>query len=62
MIELQARVSELYEWHTLELSEAAAIPLTYSFADPDKLMTREAPYSGTFLLPFSNINNDFFEN
>jgi len=62
MIELQARVSELYDWHTLELSEAAAIPLTYSFADPDKLMTREAPYSGTFLLPFSNINNDFFEN
>ena len=62
MIELQARVSELYDWHTLELSEAAAIPLTYSFADPDKLMSREAPYSGTFLLPFSNINNDFFEN
>ena len=62
MIELQARVSDLYDWHTLELSEDAAIPLTYSFADPDKLMSREAPYSGTFLLPFSNINNDFFEN
>jgi hypothetical protein len=62
MIELQARVSDLYDWHILELSEAAAIPLTYSFADPDKLMSREAPYSGTFLLPFSNINNDFFEN
>ena len=62
MIELQARVSELYDWHTLELSESAAIPLTYSFADPNKLMSREAPYSGTFLLPFSNINNDFFEN
>ena len=62
MIELQARVDDLYDWHTLELSEDAAIPLTYSFADPDKLMSREAPYSGTFLLPFSNINNDFFEN
>jgi len=62
MIELQARVSDLYDWHTLELSEEAAIPLTYSFADPEKLMSREAPYSGTFLLPFSNINNDFFEN
>ena len=62
MIELQARVGDFYDWHTLELSEDAAIPLTYSFADPDKLMSREAPYSGTFLLPFSNINNDFFEN
>ena len=62
MIELQARVGDLYDWHTLELSEDAAIPLTYSFADPEKLMSREAPYSGTFLLPFSNINNDFFEN
>ena len=41
MIELQARVGDLYDWHTLELSEDAAIPLTYSFADPEKLMSRE---------------------
>lgn len=62
MIELQARYGDLYDWKTLELSEGAAIPLTYSFADPEKLTSREAPYSGTFLLPFSNINNDFFAN
>tara|TARA_R110000824_G_scaffold33211_2_gene106582 strand:- start:592 stop:3696 length:3105 start_codon:yes stop_codon:yes gene_type:complete len=62
MIELQARYGDLYDWHTLELSEDAAIPLTYSFADPEKLTSRQAPYSGTFLLPFSNINNDFFAN
>ena len=62
MIQLQVRNGELYDWYELELSEGAAIPLTYSFADPEKLMSREAPYSGTFLLPFSNINNDFFEN
>ena len=62
MIQLQARYGDLYDWHTLELSEDAAIPLTYSFADPEKLTSRQAPYSGTFLLPFSNINNDFFAN
>tara|TARA_R110000744_G_scaffold45241_2_gene100470 strand:- start:376 stop:3432 length:3057 start_codon:yes stop_codon:yes gene_type:complete len=62
MIELQVRNGDFYDWFPLELSEGAAIPLTYSFADPEKLMSREAPYSGTFLLPFSNLNNDFFEN
>ena len=46
----------------LDLQEAPNISLNYKFSDVKEPEKRKASYSQTFKLPFTDNNNDFFEN
>mgnify|MGYP003134442309 CR=1 FL=1 len=50
------------EAYELDLQEAPNISLNYQFADVKDPSKRKASYSQTFKLPFTNNNNDFFQN
>ena len=45
---------------TLELEGSPSISLNLAVAKPGETMQRHAPYSQTFRLPFTNVNNQFF--
>ena len=44
----------------LDLGDETSVRLNFAFADPGAPLTRQAPYSGAFTLPFSAKNNVFF--
>mgnify|MGYP003132337831 CR=1 FL=1 len=46
----------------LELNEAPNISLNYQFSDIKEPEARKGGYSQTFKLPFTNKNNEFFQN
>ena len=48
--------------YNLDLQEQPNISLNYQFADIKEPEKRKASFSQTFKLPFTDINNDFFEN
>ena len=48
--------------YELDLQEAPSIALNYQFADIKNPEQRKASYSQTFKLPFTDNNNDFFQN
>ena len=54
-----ATVESSYE---LDLQEAPSVSLNYQFSDIKEPQTRKASYSQTFKLPFTDNNNDFFQN
>ena len=54
-----ATVDTSYE---LELQESPNISLNFQFSDIKEPQTRKASYSQTFKLPFTDNNNDFFQN
>tara|TARA_R100001440_G_scaffold22633_2_gene36984 strand:- start:3259 stop:7038 length:3780 start_codon:yes stop_codon:yes gene_type:complete len=48
--------------YNLDLQQQPNISLNYQFADIKEPEKRKASFSQTFKLPFTDINNDFFEN
>ena len=48
--------------YNLDLQEQPNISLNYQFADIKEPEKRKASFSQTFKLPFTDVNNDFFEN
>jgi hypothetical protein len=54
-----ATVDTTYE---LELQEAPNVSLNFQFSDIKEPETRKGSYSQTFKLPFTNKNNEFFQN
>ena len=48
--------------YQLDLQEAPNISLNFQFADIKEPETRKASFSQTFKLPFTDNNNDFFQN
>tara|TARA_R110002020_G_scaffold157169_1_gene339685 strand:+ start:1901 stop:5377 length:3477 start_codon:yes stop_codon:yes gene_type:complete len=48
--------------YELELQENPAISLNFQFSDIKEPETRKGSYSQTFKLPFTNKNNEFFQN
>ncbi len=48
--------------YELDLQEAPNVSLNFQFSDIKEPETRKASYSQTFKLPFTNKNNDFFQN
>ena len=48
--------------YELELQESPNISLNFQFSDIKNPETRKASYSQTFKLPFTDNNNDFFQN
>jgi len=54
-----ATVDTSYEF---DLQESPNISLNFQFSDIKEPQTRKANYSQTFKLPFTDNNNDFFQN
>ena len=48
--------------YQLDLQESPNISLNFQFSDIKEPQTRKASYSQTFKLPFTDNNNDFFQN
>ena len=48
--------------YELDLQEAPNVSLNFQFSDIKEPETRKASYSQTFKLPFTDANNEFFEN
>ena len=48
--------------YNLDLEKAPNVSLNFRFSDVKKPETRKASYSQTFKLPFTDKNNDFFQN
>ncbi len=48
--------------YELDLQEAPNVSLNFQFSDIKEPETRKASYSQTFKLPFTDANNDFFQN
>jgi hypothetical protein len=48
--------------YQLDLQEAPSISLNYQFSDIKEPETRKASFSQTFKLPFTDSNNEFFQN
>jgi hypothetical protein len=48
--------------YELDLQESPNISLNFQFSDIKEPQTRKASYSQTFKLPFTDNNNDFFQN
>jgi hypothetical protein len=48
--------------YELDLQEAPNISLNFQFSDIKEPETRKASYSQTFKLPFTDTNNEFFQN
>ena len=48
--------------YELDLQENPNISLNYKFSDVKNPETRQSSYSQTFKLPFSDNNNEFFQN
>ena len=48
--------------YELDLQEAPNISLNFQFSDIKEPETRKGSYSQTFKLPFTENNNNFFEN
>ena len=46
----------------LDLQEEPNVALNYQFSDIKEPATRKASYSQTFKLPFTDRNNEFFQN
>ena len=50
------------EGYELELQEAPNISVNFQFSDIKEPETRKGSYTQTFKLPFTDANNDFFQN
>lgn len=48
--------------HNLDLQDNAAVSLNFQFTDTKEPEKRKASFSQTFKIPFTDSNNDFFEN
>ena len=59
VLEAGGSVDAAYE---LDLQEAPNVSLNFQFSEIKNPETRKASYSQTFKLPFSQTNNDFFQN
>jgi len=60
VIRLVALSQDTQEQATLDLEGSPSISLNLAVAKPGETMQRHAPYSQTFRLPFTDINNQFF--
>ena len=48
--------------YNLDLQEAPNVSLNFQFSDIKKPESRKGSYSQTFKLPFTDNNNEFFQN